>query len=298
MISQSRLTISSSYSSLPTKQSAILDYILAHADGDERPYLSVKILGVSVQGLLDSGASNSIVGEPGWRILEGLGLQLNHTDQVRCTVANGNSCYSTGYVNVPFCLEDRVITLRVLVIPTLPQVLILGADFWKRMGIVPDLRHGSWKFSSDPSCAAVLTNSVSLHSQTELTAEQLEKLNKLVADAFKNMGDVLGCTTLVEHEIITSSKPIKQRYYPVSPVMQSHMSKELYNLLADSIVEPSSSPWSSPILLVKKTDGSWRFHLKILSEEFSRLKTANLTASKEKCQFCRPELRYLGYTGC
>lgn len=36
-------------------------------------------------------------------------------------------------------------------------------------------------------------------------------------------------------------------------------------------------------------------HIEILSKVFSRLKSAGLTLSKEKCQFCRNELRYLGY---
>ncbi|KAJ8977116.1 hypothetical protein NQ317_005244 [Molorchus minor] len=55
------------------------------------------------------------------------------------------------------------------------------------MGVVPDLRHGSWKFSSEPlnsQCSAV---SVSLHSQSELSAEQSKILNELVTKSFDEM---------------------------------------------------------------------------------------------------------------
>lgn len=35
--------------------------------------------------------------------------------------------------------------------------------------------------------------------------------------------------------------------------------------------------------------------MELLRIIFERLKAANLTVAKEKCQFCRPELHYLGY---
>ncbi|KAJ8974895.1 hypothetical protein NQ317_000601 [Molorchus minor] len=71
---------------------AVLDFILSHADGDERPYLSVSILGTSMSGLLDSGASNTIIGGPGWEVISKLNLPLNKSDKVRCRVANGEVC--------------------------------------------------------------------------------------------------------------------------------------------------------------------------------------------------------------
>ncbi|KAG5883240.1 hypothetical protein JTB14_026461 [Gonioctena quinquepunctata] len=73
------------------------------------------------------------------------------------------------------------------------------------------------------------------------------------------MGSSLGCTTVAEHVINCTTAPIKQRYYPVSPVMQAHIDKGLDEMLSLRVIERSSSPWSSPILLVKKKDNTFRF---------------------------------------
>lgn len=97
-----------------------------------------------------------------------------------------------------------------------------------------------------------------IKSESDLAPEQAGALNKLVDEIFADISDRLGCTTLIEHEIQTTSRPNKQRYYPVSPVMQAHIDRELNELLKDGIVEPSTSPWSSPILLVPKKDDSYR----------------------------------------
>lgn len=51
------MCVSSASSALSASQRAVLDFVLSHAKGDERPYLSVDILGVKLDGLLDSGAS-------------------------------------------------------------------------------------------------------------------------------------------------------------------------------------------------------------------------------------------------
>lgn len=67
--------------------------------------------------------------------------------------------------------------------------------------------------------------------------------------------DGIGCTNVIK----TSAAPVKQRYYPISPAVQKHIDQELDQMLKDGIVEPSTSPWASSIILVKKKDGSYRF---------------------------------------
>ena len=64
----------------------------------------------------------------------------------------------------------------------------------------------------------------------------------------------------VQHHIHTGdSPPIRQapRWIPVRQREEAH--KNLADMLERKIVSPFNSPWSSPVVLVRKTDGSLRF---------------------------------------
>ncbi|GFT04080.1 retrovirus-related Pol polyprotein from transposon 297 [Trichonephila clavipes] len=46
--------------------------------------------------------------------------------------------------------------------------------------------------------------------------------------------------------------PINQRAYRVSPTERRIIHEEVQKMLDEGIVQPSESPWSSPIVLVRK----------------------------------------------
>lgn len=207
-------------------------------------------------GLLDSGANRTIMGKAGWDKLKRLTM-LETCDSGKCTVANGGTCSVIGQVSLPMRLREKIKIIKVLVVPELPQSLILGIDFWTEMEIIPDLHSGEWHFRSETDVR--YPNVAGIQASEDLLDYQRQALDKLVAHAFEKMGNQLGCTHLVEHQIKTSSAPIKQRYYPISPAMQEIMDTELDDMLAKDIVEVSNSPWSSPVVMVKKADNSWRF---------------------------------------
>ena len=70
----------------------------------------------------------------------------------------------------------------------------------------------------------------------------------------------LGHTSLVYHSIDTgSSRPVRQQARRL-PVHQKQEVRELLDdMLSRGVIEPSHSPWASPIVLVRKIDGSTRF---------------------------------------
>jgi hypothetical protein len=97
----------------------------------------------------------------------------------------------------------------------------------------------------------------------ERIPEQQEELRTLLEDyedIFAAEGKPLGRTNLVQHTISTgTNRPIKQppRREPLGK--QVEVQEELQAMLEQGVIEPSSSPWASPIVLVKKKDGSTRF---------------------------------------
>lgn len=238
------------------KNQNLLDFIIGHARDDQRPYLNISILGFKLKALLDSGASRTVVGLPGWEILKGLGLSLTSCP-LDCTVANGQKCKSPGFVDAPITLMDKTKLVSVLVVPELSHVLILGIDFWLAMNIVPNLRDDVWHFAEEFTVPELN----GIHSENSLTPFQRETLDRVVGRKLALMGDSLGCCIDVEHEIsvLPGTKPIKQRYYPVSPFKQKIIDSEIEKMLAEGIIEPSKSPWSSPVCLVPKKDNTYRF---------------------------------------
>lgn len=193
--------VEGSGSSVRSSVKFVLDYVLSHASGDERPYVSVSIFGKNLLSLLDSGTSKTIIGSKGWKILEGIGLvDLMPSDIPSVTVANGDDCKCLGILRAPIKLREAEKIIDILVVPDLNHTLILGIDFWMRMGIIPDLRSNEWKFGMVDAVDTPATGEA-LHHLDSLSSEQTKVLNDLVARTFVKMGDGIGCTTIVEHNI-------------------------------------------------------------------------------------------------
>ena len=63
----------------------------------------------------------------------------------------------------------------------------------------------------------------------------------------------------VQHHIyLIDPQPVKQAPYRQSPAKAEAVTKEVRRLLEVGLIIPSNSPWSSPVSLVPKPDGSWR----------------------------------------
>ena len=103
---------------------------------------------------------------------------------------------------------------------------------------------------------------VDLDNSALSSAEQsrLRELLQDYRDIFAIHPDELGRTNIVQHHIETGDHPpIRSRPYRVPYAQKETIEKHIEDMLHRNVIQPSVSPWASPVVLVPKSDGSSRF---------------------------------------
>ena len=86
------------------------------------------------------------------------------------------------------------------------------------------------------------------------------ELIKKYKDAFAQTSDDIGLCTLAKHKINTGeTKPIFTPQYRLPQATKEIMQEHIDKMLKIGLIERSDSAWNSPILLIKKSDQSFRF---------------------------------------
>ena len=68
-----------------------------------------------------------------------------------------------------------------------------------------------------------------------------------------------GTTNLVQHHInLTSDEPVRSKPYPVPYSMRESLKKDIDDMIKMGVIRESNSPYASPVVVVKKKDGSNR----------------------------------------
>ncbi|KAK7114491.1 hypothetical protein V1264_000546 [Littorina saxatilis] len=93
----------------------------------------------------------------------------------------------------------------------------------------------------------------------DLTEDQQKELHDFMGDFTHRFSDVPGSTSLVEHEVhLTSNVPVRSKPYPIPFQARESLKKDIDNMLKMGVIRESSSPYSSPVVVVKKKDGTNR----------------------------------------
>ena len=102
---------------------------------------------------------------------------------------------------------------------------------------------------------------LNLEQKLQHLPEQEKTLIKELLGEFAALfPDVPGKTVLAFHDVDTGNGLlVKQHPYRINPVKLMYMRSEIEYMLQNGIIEPSQSQWSSPCVLVPKSDSTYRF---------------------------------------
>ena len=92
-----------------------------------------------------------------------------------------------------------------------------------------------------------------------LQQQQLNELFREFSDVFSRGEDDLGNTPLLEHAIETHGPPLRQPYRRQNPAVRREEMAQVQQMLSSNVIRPSNSPWASPVVMVRKKDGSLCF---------------------------------------
>ncbi|KAI2666719.1 Retrovirus-related Pol polyprotein [Labeo rohita] len=117
-----------------------------------------------------------------------------------------------------------------------------------------------WVGTRDQLTALASLSPEVIDINSDLSAAQKTDLQHLVSQ-FDDVFSLLpGQTNVVQHSIKTQPGVIVwQRPYRVPEARRCAIEEEIQHMLKLGVIEPSRSPWSSPIVMVPKPDGTLRF---------------------------------------
>ena len=93
-----------------------------------------------------------------------------------------------------------------------------------------------------------------------LTSEQYSEVETLIEQYPNILSSLPDRTDQIQHDIkLLTSEPIRSKGDPISFKTRDVIEADIHEMLDLGVIEPPISPYSSPVVLVPKKDGSVRF---------------------------------------
>ncbi|KAF5481507.1 hypothetical protein F2P56_002149 [Juglans regia] len=246
------------------------------------------ILGEQVIILLDSGSSHNFIDIA---VASRLKLPVDYSVNLRVRVANGQGLSSEGICrSAPLKVQGNLLNPPLHLLDLAGCDIVLGIQWLETLGTI------SWNFSKslmnfvldgkpielkglklnssvvedgDKLLKATMTTGKGILLQImceEVTNEKCADVEGQISDLLEEFEGVfsepqgLPPPRSHDHHIVLKegTQPISSRPYRYPYYQKTEIEKIVTELLQSGVVRPSSSPFSSPVLLVRKADGSWR----------------------------------------
>jgi hypothetical protein len=229
----------------------------------ETMQLRISIGGSSCLALLDSGSSHNFITE------EAVGrtdLVLLPHRGMRVTVAHGDRVECPGvFRDVPFAIEDETFHADFYALPLAGYDVVLGTRWLATLGPIlwdfNTLRMAFWHQDH-----RVCWQGLAGPARPILAQLDARGLLEAVLDEFASIfTEPVGMPPprARDHHItlVPGSTLVAVRPYHYPTAHKDELERQCLAMLDQGIIRRSSSAFSSPVLLVKKADDSWRFYV-------------------------------------
>ena len=123
-----------------------------------------------------------------------------------------------------------------------------------------------------------------------ITNEQKDSLLGLLDEYGDIFSETPGCTSTVEHDIVlTSTSRVQAKIYPVPLHLKPYFEEEVNRLFEQGIIQRSSSQHCSPVVMVRKADGSYRMAI-----DYRQLNSITMFDAEPSCNIEEELYRFYG----
>lgn len=228
---------------------------------DNRIFMEIKIEGNPYKALVDTGSTRSyITSNIYYRCVNATTRVEMENKEI--TMADGSITDSKKALNLNIEIEEEKSKRIMYVLPGASEAII-GMDILKEIGM--EIKWG--KNSGKKQTAESRHTSETMKTEEKknppedcLLINERQQLEKLLEIEFEKSDSSPKGNTWVEHKIkLKHNEPVKQKYYPRNPKLQAKIDEHVDKMLEEDVIEESSSPYSSPVVLARKDNGEYRF---------------------------------------
>jgi hypothetical protein len=213
--------------------------------------------------LVDTGSTHSFIGET---TAQRAGMPVQTCPRQTASVANGEHISCPGVLRqAPVVIEGLEFRVELYVMPLAGYDIVLGTNWMAPLGdIVWNVVAGTMAFKharQDVSWRDTTPlPTPRLHAATPVTEPLLDELLDAFEDVFAAPSGLPPTRGRAHHITLKpGSAPVAVRPYRYPATHKDELERQCAAMMEQGIVRHSDSAFSSPVLLVKKPDGSWRF---------------------------------------